>query len=63
MVGFDAGKVQTTASENTFVGAGKSAFVLFHHVNSSVQYEDLAIWLLHLNPVYLYLIDFGSHMY
>jgi len=36
--------------------SGKSASVLFYHVNSSVQYEVSAIWLLRLNFVCLCLI-------
>jgi len=58
-----AAKYAGENDEYICTGSGKSAFVLFHHVNSSVQYEDSAIWLLHLNSVYLYLIVFGSHMY
>jgi len=38
--------------------AGKSAFVLFYHMNSNVQYEFSVIWLLHLNLVFLYLTAF-----
>ena len=37
---------------------GKSALVLFYHVNSCVQYDALVIWPLHLTFVYLYLIAF-----
>ena len=39
---------------------GKSALVLYCHMNSSVQYEVLVIWQLHLNLVYLYLIVFAN---
>ena len=35
---------------------GKSALVLFHLINSCVQYDVLVIWPLHLTSVYLYLI-------
>jgi len=34
---------------------GKSALVLFYHVNPSVQYEGSVTWLLHLNLACLYL--------
>jgi len=42
---------------------GKSAFVLFCHVNACVQYEVLTIWDLHLSLACLYLIVFINHMY
>jgi len=42
--------------------AGKSAFVLFYHMNSNVQYEFSVIWLLHLNLVFLYLTAFKPHL-
>ena len=41
----------------------KSASVLFYHMISCVRYEDSAIWMLHLNLVCLYLIDFATQMY
>ena len=41
----------------------KSALVLFYHMISCVRYKDSAIWMLHLNLVCLYLIDFATHMY
>ena len=41
----------------------KSALVLFYHMISCVRYRDSAIWMLHLNLVCLYLIDFATHMY
>ena len=43
--------------------AGKSAFVLFCHVNACVQCEVLTIWDLHLSLACLYLIVFINHMH
>jgi len=43
-------------SEPTFMipeCTGKSAFVLFHHLNSWFQYEDSVAWLLYLNLICL----------
>ena len=39
-----------------FIDTGKSAFVLFHYVNSCVQYDLLATWPLHLTLLCLYLL-------
>ena len=44
-------------------GAGKSALVLFYHVNSCVQYKVSVTWVLHLNLVCLYLNAFANHIY
>jgi len=41
---------------------GKSAFVLFYHVNSCVQYEDSAIWILYLAFISRYLTAFEPHV-
>ena len=43
--------------------SGKSAFVLFYCVNSSVQYEVSITWPLQLNFICLYLIVLATHMY
>ena len=43
-------------------GAGKSAFVLFYHVNSSVQYEVSMVWLLHLTLVFLHYCLCNPHI-
>ena len=43
--------------------SGKSALVSLYHMISCVRYEDSAIWMLHLNLVCFYLIDFATHMY
>ena len=58
--------VTATSLVNLFVEhkknvTGKSALVLFYHVNSCVQYDALVIWPLHLTFVYLYLIAFTPH--
>ena len=41
----------------------KARVRLFYLINPCVHYEDLMIWLLHLNLVCLYLIAFAIHMY
>ena len=43
-----------TAGEDAGRLAGKSALVMFDHVNSSVQYEVSIISLLHMNLICLY---------
>jgi len=42
---------------------GKSAFVLFYHMNSCVQYKVSTTLLLYLTLVCLYLIVFSTHLY
>jgi len=44
-------------------GTRKSAFVLFYRMNSCIQYEDSAIWILPLNLVFLHVIALAYHMY
>ena len=45
------------------ISPGKSAFVLFYHVNICGQYEALVIWALCLNLVCLYVITITNHMF
>ena len=56
------GALQITGEGSRFA-PGKFEFVLFCCVLWCAQYEDSAIWLLHLNLVCLYLIAFASRMY
>ena len=42
--------------------AGKSALVLFHHMNSCVRYEVSVIWILHLAFISHYLTAFEPHV-
>ena len=49
--------------DSCYGDSGKSAFVLFHHVNACVQYDVLVIYSLCLNLACLYLIAFTNHIY
>jgi len=44
------------------IAPGKSALVLFYHVNGCAQYIILVIWLLHLTYICLCLTAFATHM-
>ena len=49
--------------DETYIATGKSAFVLFYRMNSSVQNAVVLIWLLHLKLVCLYLIAFATYTF